>query len=140
MNATRLSFVVTGFGDDPSIVTDLLKLEPTRVWRRGEPIPGRRSPPVAQEVWAVESLISTEESVAAHFDWLLSELERCLVGAREVASRFEAHFSLYHHCSSFNTSFELPATLIRRAAAIGVGIEFDMYFMPADEPPTGENL
>lgn len=133
MSSTRLSFVVTRFGDDPNIVTNLLQIEPTRVWRRGEPRPGTRSRPVVCEVWAVESLLPASESMDAHFDRLLSELERNLAGAREVVSRFQARFSIYGYSGSFNPTFALSSSLIRRVAALGVGIEFDLYVIYDDD-------
>jgi len=139
MEQTRLYFAVGDFGDDPETVTQLLGVQPTRVWRRGQPRPGSSGPPVRHELWALDSSVDPSESFEAHLAELLALLERAPNGVREVAQRFGAVFQCYSHFESPNPGFAIPPELVRRVAALGVGFDFDLYVLYEDEPEDSDS-
>ena len=134
MEATRLYFAAGDFGDDPDAVTRLLRIQPSRVWRRGEPRPGRKGPPVRHELWALDSSLPSSEPFEAHLAELLAVLEQNPNGVREAAARFGAVFQCYSQFETANPGFAIPAELVRRTADLGLGFDFDLYVLYEDEP------
>ena len=134
MDQTRLYFVVHDFGDDSDVVTRLLGITPTRVWRRGQPRPGRSGPPAKYELWALDSTLPEAAPFDEHLAAIVSQLERAAAGMREVLARFSAHLQCHSQFSTYNPGFEIPAALVQRVAALGLGIDFDLYVLYEDEP------
>lgn len=134
MTRTRLYLAVTGFGNDPDAVTRLLGLAPTRLTVRGERVgsAGQRIP--TRELWALDSPLADSSDFEAHLEALLSLLEPQAAGLAAVRARFDAILQLYAtEEESANPGFHLPAPLVARTAALGLGFDFDLYvFAPAE--------
>jgi hypothetical protein len=137
MDETRLYFAVGGFGDDAQVVSELLRLTPTRVGLRGDLT--RHGLPRRAELWALESKRSPAEPFQAHLEALLGQLEQHSAGVREVARRFHAVFQCHSHFETANPGFAIPAELLARVAALGVGFDFDLYVIYADESETQQS-
>ena len=134
MDQTRLYFVVHDFGDDPGVVTRLLGITPTHVLRRGQRRPGPNAPPAKYELWALDSTLPEAAPFDEHLASIVSQLEAAAGGMREVMARFSAHLQCHSHFSTNNPGFAIPAALVQRVAALGLGIDFDLYVLYEDEP------
>ena len=51
----------------------------------------------------------------------------------EVVARFSAHLQCHSHFSTYNPGFAIPAALVRRIAAVSLGIDFDLYVIYEDD-------
>ena len=133
MDETRLYFAVGGWGNDPSVVTDLLGVSATRITRRGDPLPGRGEFRAQHELWALDSPLPRSAPFEEHIAALLDLLEHRPEGTREVARRFDAVFQCASHFETANPGFALPPALVQRVANLGLGFDFDLYvFLPDD--------
>jgi hypothetical protein len=121
-------FAVFDFGDDPSVVTRAMGIEPTNAWAKGEPIPGPGHGRRTHSRWVLQSALPLAEPIEAHFDNLLPQLECRREAVAEVRSRFDACLAVAAYCDEFNQEFQLTADVIQRVAALGLEVDFDLYF------------
>lgn len=133
MEQTRLYFSVSGWGDDPELVTQLIGVEPTRVSRKGERRSGGSPLGRQHELWALDSSLDGSASFEEHLGRILDQLELNPAGARECVRRFDAVLQCASQFETCNPGFALSANLVARVAALELGFDFDLYVLPEDE-------
>lgn len=121
-----LYLIVTGYGDDPEMITRALGMPPTAAWVRGESysdaFPDARR---TRSQWMLGSGLPVDAAFRAHCEALLALLEprrdrlklltsRCTVGI--VSGR-------YYHTGE--PDFFVDDALIARFRALGLDIRFD---------------
>jgi hypothetical protein len=89
-----------------------------------------------------KSQLPLSACVEDHLEALLSALEPHSVRIREAARRFSVGISCAIYFHSVNPGFHISNALARRVAAIGLGLDFDLYCLgeePRDPvaPPNG---
>jgi hypothetical protein len=126
-------FAVFEFGQDVGIVTTLAGFEPTESWVEG--LPMRRHPNVTHRHsrWTFKSPLPLNAPVAEHLDTLLSALEPHATGVRAVRSRFPAHIACAIYFRTHTPGFQLSEILTARVAALGLALDFDLYFLGDSE-------
>ena len=134
MEETRLYFSVSGWGDDPELVTQLIGVEPTRVAREGERRSGGSPLGRRHELWALDSSLDGSASFEEHLGGILDQLELNPAGTRECVRRFDAVLQCASHFETYNPGFALSANLVARVAALELGFDFDLYVLPEEEP------
>jgi hypothetical protein len=128
-------FAVFEFGQDASVVTKLAGFEPTESWVVGQPM--RKRPDVAHRHsrWTFKSPLPLIAPVEEHLDALVSALETHATGIRAVLSRFPAEIGCAVYFRTFTPGIHLPQQLLARVAALGLDIDFDLYFLGEDDEP-----
>lgn len=119
-------FAVFGFGDDPSVVTRIMGVEPTKAWVKGEPISEPRKGRQTHSRWVLQSELPLVEPIELHFASLLPQLECRREAVANVLARFETHLAVAAYWHE-HPGFRLSASIIQRIAALGLEVDFDLY-------------
>ncbi len=128
-------FAVFEFGQDASTVTQLAGFEPTESWVVGQPMRKRPDVTHRHSRWTFKSPLPLAAPVEEHLDALLSALETHAIGIRAVTARFPAEIGCAVYFRTFTPGFHLPQRLLARVAALGLDIDFDLYFLGEDDEP-----
>lgn len=121
-----LYLVVTGYGDDPRMVTRALGVEPTAAWVRGESY--SEVFPEARRVrsqWMLGSGLPPDASFRHHCEALLRQLEPRAELLRRLADRCTVGIvsGIYYHTG--DPAFFIDEALIARFRALGIDARFD---------------
>lgn len=122
-------FAVFGFGLEVSVVSALAGFEPTQSWVVGQQMRQRADVPHRFSRWTFKSPLPLSAAVEEHLDALLSALEPTAAGVRAVRSRFPAHIGCAVYFRTHNPGFQLSETITARVAALGLVLDFDLYFL-----------
>ncbi len=129
--------VLTGRDLDPTLVTSLLGMSPTRAHRRGEKMPRRTDREYPSGVWSLESGLSSTESLEAQLTALLDRLEpRAEAIARLVASGVDGAFFCSYFIERATGRVALSGPILMRMSAFGLDFVVDVY---CEEPSDGES-
>jgi len=134
----RVYFGVFKFGQDPQIVTDLMGREPTVAWCKGEPY-GEHGGVRTHSRWELRSPAPPTGPVEDQLNSLLELLEASAEQVRSVASEFEAGICCAaKYWASFNPGIHLSVDALSRTSALGLSIDFDLYFLSQGEVDEAE--
>lgn len=130
-NESHVGFCVYEFGNDPSVVTNLICLAPTKSWLVGDPIFNHPTATRSNTKWEFESPLPLESDVEDHIEALLSVLEENVEGVSKAVEHFSAEIrcTIYYYENSCNQGFNLSENVIARIAKLGLSIDFDLYFL-----------
>ena len=131
---TKVYFGVFDFGDDPEVISTLMRMSPTESWAKGEPSDVRF--PRARRThsrWALSSGLDEEEPLEAHFGPLLTKLESRRTEIGVVAQQFPVHIGVAQYFHEVNPQFRVESDVLRRLAALGVQLAFDPYCLGNDQ-------
>ncbi len=133
VNKSHIRFCVYDFGDDPSVVTKSIGLEPTKSFSKGQSIPNQQNAFWHRSAWELQSPLPLSDEIEAHLGALLTVLESNIESVRKAKEIFEAGIScaIYYH-EGFNQGILLPEAMVRRIAKLGLSIDFDLYFLAED--------
>ncbi|MCA8955615.1 MAG: DUF4279 domain-containing protein [Planctomycetes bacterium] len=129
---THVFFLVLEFGDDVAAVTAALGVEPSEAWLRGDRIAPHPSARQTHSRWQLDSGLPPHGCFEDQLNALLDRLEQRTEGVRHVASRFDAGVRAAIYTSEVNPEWCVSPRAVRRLAALGLGIEFDVYRLPGD--------
>ena len=124
---THTFFAVFDFGDDPSVVTEIMGIEPTKAWCKGDPVPNHPTGIRTHTRWALSSGLSTDEPLEAHLEALLTTLEARYEAVRRCAKEFHACIRAAIYFAEVNPEFFISPSLAVRLGKMGVPLEFDLY-------------
>ena len=122
----HIRFCVFEFGDDPSIVTKTIGLEPTKIFVKGARYKISK--------WEIQSLLPLSADTEEHIESLLSFLEKNIKAVKLAKEKFEAGIlcAIYYY-EGCNEGFHLSETIIDRLAKMNLSIDFDLYFLGNDK-------
>lgn len=126
VDLTKISIGVHGPEVDPSVVSELLGVEPTSQHRAGEP--RKVGPPWPSGAW----LFTVEGTPPRGPEEVAEELLAALPPPEspvweELRSNHRLHLKLAVFPSGWNRGFPLSADVVQRLAAIAGEIDFDIY-------------
>lgn len=133
MNKIHVFFGVFGFGQDPQIVTDVLRIEPSKAWTKGEPMPGGTRGARTHSRWVLESPLERSATVEEQLSALLPLLEARADEVAEVRRRFEAGLMCACYFYETNPGYHLDTALLQRIAGLGLDLDFDLYCLGSDD-------
>jgi hypothetical protein len=124
----RLS--VFDFGDDPSIVTETLGIEPTKSWAKGDSNNNKPNSFRHNSRWELQSPLPLSVEPGKHIDKLLSILESNAEIVRKAKQNFDATIlcAIYYY-DTYNEGFNLSESIIQRLSKLELSIDFDLYFL-----------
>ena len=128
----RVYFGVFKFAHDPESITDILGIQPTIAWRKGDAGPGNSKR--THDRWELCGSRYGVDSFEEQLDELLSILEGRRAQVRQVVEQFEAGICCTAtYCEDANPGFHLSETLISRLASLGLSCDFDLYIIEGDD-------
>lgn len=116
----QVFFAVFEFGQDAQVVTQLAGFEPTEAWVVGQPMQQQSTVTHRFSRWTFKSPLPLSAPIEDHL-------------ASLVTARFPAHIAIATYFRTFTPGFHLPQQLLARVAALGLGIDFDLYFLGQDD-------
>jgi hypothetical protein len=128
-NKLYVSFILKGKYLYPQVVTDLLGIEPSKSFARGDLRSGNRKWP--HGYWALESSKYVESiDITNHLAWLMNKLEPVeskLIKLLVENPSFVAKISCFWIMSSDHENFTLGEELLARVGRLKLNIDFDIY-------------
>ena len=125
---THVYFAVFDFGDDPYIVSEIIGMEPTGAWAKGDWY--ESASPNARRThsrWFLESGLDHAEAVEPQLDALLAKLEPRKMQIALVQVRFPAYIGIAQYLHEVNPGFVLAPETLGRLAKLGLAVDFDQY-------------
>ena len=123
---TYAYFWVADFDCKPEDITDSLRLEPTKVTLKGEPLTNGRSR--RRSHWEYHSTLPRSEMFQdAHLSNLMVELLPRVNNIKKISTRYEIGISCVGYYTNVNPGFHMNIDLINQCAQLGVSIDFDLY-------------
>lgn len=141
-NKSHIGFCVYEFGNDPSVVTELISFAPTKSCLAGDPMPNHPTATWLKSKWEFESPLPLKAPVEDHIEALLSLLEENAEGVSKVMERYAAEIrcAIYYYEEGCNHGFNLSESVIARVANLGLSIDFDLYFLGEDQVSTNGEI
>jgi len=130
----RVLFLLNEFGCDPSRLTALLGINPTRTWLEGQVNP-RTNILYRTNGWMLESPLTEPRQLAPHVDWLLARLPGNLEGLRQVTAQFSAKVYCSIYMSDDRPVLYLDANALGRLGQLTASLDIDLYVLPGEEAP-----
>ena len=120
----------------PARVTELLGMEPTAAWTKGDAVPGLPRTRRLHSAWRIESPLPRTATFEDQLQALLDILETRAGQVRAAAELYGAQITCAAYFDGVNTGFGLSAGDVARIAALGVSMDFDLYRLPEhrDDP------
>lgn len=125
-------FTLGGSKLDPEVVSRSVGIEPSRAWKRGDPIAPGSDRARQRSSWTLDSrdVLSPEDAdLDEHLCWLLDQLEPCAEQLRTVVAgqELKAQFWSAVEMDAANVDFELTPGTLGRIAALGATLRLDIY-------------
>ncbi len=123
---TYAYFRVLGFEGPYSEITDLLGLEPTEAWKKGDRDNYLQSK--KESVWEYHSpLPKNEIFIDAHILSLINILETKAEQIKQLPNKYDVGINCVGYFTCANPGFHLDSKLLKRCAALNLSIDFDLY-------------
>lgn len=123
---TYAYFFVSNFAGSAQEISDLLQLEPSCTWLKGEL--NSRGRPQAFSRWEFHSpLPRTEVHQDRHLQALLDVLEPRRDRILEAVASFDCGLQCVGYYTDENPGFHMDAKLVSSLAALGLSVDFDLY-------------
>jgi hypothetical protein len=134
----RTRLTVTGFSGDPTHISAVIGVEPTKTWREGDHRSSGTILTFAHNGWSLSSPVdplhtTPEESVRALLDLLpdVTAFQRLPDGA-------EVELSCSFYGLTERPGFWLSTELLARVAAIGASLDIDPYDFSSEQADADE--
>ena len=126
VNESSVTLAVYGEDLEPSEVTALLGVVPTKAFRKGHR-QASKSPAMPHGAWFLEVRGVSPSGPDTQLETLLSELPQSQHFWRELNERYTVQVRFAMHFEGWNKGFEFNKILVSRLAAMEVDLEFDIY-------------
>jgi hypothetical protein len=123
---TYAYFWVADFNCEPSKITAVIGLEPTRVVLKGESLTNGKTR--QRSFWEFHSSLPRSESVQdAHLSNLMKALIPNAREIRELGLIYPTGINCVGYYSNVNPGFHMKKDLIQQCAQLELSIDFDLY-------------
>lgn len=110
---------------DPETITAKLNIQPSRSWKRGEPISTSAGTKGASSGgWFLYSYTVQSNKVAEHLDWLVQRIASSVTEIDQLKKQGHAIDVCCNLSGDNPVSFVLPADMLDKIAALGLEIDF----------------
>lgn len=133
----RVGLSLHGEALDPAEITRLLGVEPTRAHRPGEARSsrGRAAPPWRAGTWVLDLKGAAPRGPEQLLGELLDRLPSDPRVWEALRARHEVRLGLAVYLDDWNRGFSLEPALLQRVAALGLGLDVEIYgALDQDEP------
>jgi hypothetical protein len=126
---TRIYLWVTDYGQDASVVTQLIGVEPTYIKSLGQPNPQFPKMTCRMHSWEFHSPLPLLAHVNEHFEALLQLLEPHAIRIEAASRKYKAGINvMLEYREDFTPGFHLSEEIIKTVASMNLSIDFDLYF------------
>lgn len=130
----KVSLVVECLGDSPDAITHILEMQPGTVHNKGDQ--KRVGNTVLDSQYESTTWIwhasSPNNDVEEALSRLVSAFESKSAKLKKLVSRNKAEISIVAYFDDINPGFHLPPQLLSALNNLGVGLDFDLYFIGED--------
>jgi hypothetical protein len=128
---TKAYFWVRGFEPPYSRISEVIGLEPTEAWDKGDK--GKYVLCHQESHWQFCSpLPNTEIFLDSHIKVLLEILEDKIDKIQKLKDKYDVGISCVGYYQSPNPGFHLSEELINKCSILGLSLDFDLYFLNDD--------
>ncbi len=125
---TRVYFGVFEFGDDPCVVTSLMRVEPTSAWVKGEHYSQEHPTAIrTHSRWSLDSGLPRSASIEEHLTALLVILKPLRKQIVEASERFSTRIGVAQYIYETNPQFFLEPATLQGLADLRLLVYFDQY-------------
>ena len=122
-----VSLAITDFGDDPSVVTELVGMAPTKCWSKGDP--WNEGAVRYGSAWVLETPAPHSASTERRLEELLTMLEKQENGFIEAGRRFHSQVSIAAYFTESTPEMYLHRSLVARIARLECSIDVATYHL-----------
>ena len=123
---TNAYFWVSGFEPPFSRISELLGLEPSEAWHKGDP--GKYIAQQKESHWQLFSpLPKNEIFLDSHISALIKILEEKKDQIEKLKEQYEVGISCVGYYKCANPGFHLSEELINKCSSLGLSLDFDLY-------------
>ncbi len=127
---TRVYLWVSDFGEDASVVTKTIGLEPTHIKVAGEPNPKYPKMINRGNSWELHSSLPSSAHIDEHIEALLRVLEPHATAVKAVSETFNVGISTaVYYYEDYTPGIHLTEHAISALASMGLSMDFDLYFL-----------
>ncbi len=131
-----LELRITGFSCTPQEITDALGVQPTYLWRHGDPQHGDTGQLYQDNGWAITSGLPQQEEFQAHMEALLAIIEPRLDAFTDICTRYHAvlcgKIQMYYELEVSTPWIHVDKRMMRVLAQLGAEVILPMRVSPAD--------
>jgi hypothetical protein len=123
---------------DPTAVSKLLKLTPSRSWSANDlRLSLAEEPVVSEGGWSLSSLeFVRSNKLEEHMQWLLEQLQGRALALRQLAGQnCRAELIIHWVAGSWNTSCSLSGTTLKAISKYQIPVYFDVWEKSELSPP-----
>lgn len=122
----NVSFVVKTLDDDPVIINELLGLAADEILQKNGM--NACSMKIYANTWKLNSRLSKDMPIEAHLSELLDRLMPYKNNFKKP-DKYTYYLSLGIYYKETNPGFHLDSNLLKKISELGIGLDFDMYFL-----------
>lgn len=129
MNKYRVYLRIHDFDVDCKIISNILNIEFSKSWNKGDIIEGRSIPIYRnQSTWELKSQITEDNEIINHIGWLLDKIKDKHINFLELTEKYFAELSVIIETKNdYNPGFQIDKSTLKKLADMNVQIDFDIY-------------
>lgn len=129
-DTTGVYLWVMDYGEDASVVTKLLGLEPTRICIPGQPGSPTSRVPSRHHGWEFNSPLPLTAHIDEHLEALLQVLEPHAEAIRAASEKFKVGINSYvYYYVDWQPGIHLTERSVRLLADMNLSVDFDLYYL-----------
>jgi len=130
---TYAYFYVTGYQCSPEEITNILGVEPTDTWVKGEKWGTNNIRERKESSWIFKTNKSENDYYSNyHFKELLEKIEGIKGKLKNLPKECDIGITYVPTCYFPNVAVILDSELIQKIASLGLSVDFDIYSLESD--------
>jgi hypothetical protein len=129
----KVYFKITGFDCPPSNITNLIGIEATKTWLKGDLTHPKAIIKHRQNGWMLQSSLSKDTPLREQIESLLDIVLPRKGVLRKLPNGSEKSILCAVYSVDGRPDISLPADVIIAIAEIGANLDLDLYLLPSEE-------
>jgi len=131
---TRVYFWVQDFGEDASVVTELIDIEPTFIKLAGQPNPEFPKTTVRWNSWQISSSLPSHAHVNNHLESLVKTLQPRTDAIKTASNMYRAGINcVMYYYEDFTPGIHISEDIIQKISSMNISIDIDLYFLQSKD-------
>jgi hypothetical protein len=119
------------------IISETLKLVPTKAWLKGEVFPTVSGVVTRKNsLWQLQADIAEEKPIEEHIKYMIDLIKLKSDALKQLTEKYESEFTILSKCNEkdeFNYGFYLDKFSLAVISGAGLNLDMDVYFLPKSE-------
>ncbi len=133
LDEVKVTIKISGFRCSPEKISELLGIEATKQWKKGDIIDPRMKRRRENNGWMLESGLASDTTV----DQQVKVLAEIFLPIKERFLALPKETMVAVNCVVYSThgrpDISLPSDLVKAIGEIDADLDFDLYQLPSDE-------